>query len=293
MAPRDEGTSGGADDLAASAAESAGGADAALGINPLVGVGSGVAEVLAGFREIGREAITHPWLGVEPSTEFIEQVGRSWVGRSQIEPKRGDRRFADPTWRDNPFYRAWMQSYLAWTGALERFVDSTGLDAKNAQRARFALSLVTDAFAPTNVWLGNPAALKKFVETGGVSAIHGFENMLDDIAHNRGMPAQVDKSAFELGKNLALTPGRRRLSESGPRVDPVRASDEAGLRTSVASRAAPDQQVLRPRPGPWSESHRIPGPTRHPDVRVELAQSDSGRARVGPRDVSSVDARSD
>ena len=194
-------------DLAASAAESAGGADAAVGVNPLFGVGGGVAEVMSGFREIGLEAITHPWSGVEPSSEFVDQVGRAWVGRSDAEPKRGDKRFADSTWRDNPFYRAWMQSYLAWSDALERFVDKSGLDAKNAQRARFALSLVTDAFAPTNVWLGNPAALKKFVETGGVSAIHGFENMLDDIAHNRGMPTQVDKSAFEVGKNLALTPG--------------------------------------------------------------------------------------
>ncbi len=207
MASREERNRGTANDLAASAAESAGGADAALGINPLFGVGTGVAEVMAGFREIGVEAITHPWVGVEPSSEFVEQVGRAWMGRSDAEPKRGDKRFADPTWRDNPFYRAWMQSYLAWSTALERFVDKSGLDAKNAQRARFALSLVTDAFAPTNVWLGNPAALKKFVETGGVSAIHGFENMLDDMAHNRGMPAQVDTSAFTVGQNLALTPG--------------------------------------------------------------------------------------
>ena len=162
---------------------------------------------MAGFRAIGVEAITHPWLGVQPSVEFVEQVGRAWLGRSDVEPKRGDKRFADPAWRDNPFYRAWMQSYLTWSDALDRFVDATGLDAKNAQRARFALSLVTDAFAPTNVWLGNPAALKKFVETGGVSAIHGFENMLDDIAHNRGLPAQVDKSAFALGKNVAVSPG--------------------------------------------------------------------------------------
>jgi len=207
MAARREGTGSAATDLATGAAESAGGADAAVGINPLIGVGTGAAEVMSGFREIGLEAITHPWSGVEPSAEFVEQVGRAWLGRSDVEPKRGDKRFADPMWRDNPFYRAWMQSYLAWSDALERFVDNTGLDAKNAQRARFALSLVTDAFAPTNVWLGNPAALKKFVETGGVSAIHGFENMLDDIAHNRGMPAQVDKSKFEVGKNLALTPG--------------------------------------------------------------------------------------
>ena len=54
-------------DLAASAAESAGGADAAVGVNPLFGIGGGVAEVMSGFREIGLEAITHPWSGVEPN----------------------------------------------------------------------------------------------------------------------------------------------------------------------------------------------------------------------------------
>src|SRR5262249_30210727 len=123
MAAQDETHRNTISDLAADAAQSAGGADAALGINPLVGAGSGAAEVLAGFRAIGLEAIRHPWLGLEPSADFVEQVGRAWLGRSEVEPKRGDKRFADPTWRNNPFYRAWMQSYLAWSDALERFVD--------------------------------------------------------------------------------------------------------------------------------------------------------------------------
>jgi polyhydroxyalkanoate synthase len=74
-------------------------------------------------------------------------------------------------------------------------------------RARFALSLLTEAVAPTNFLLGNPAALKKMMETGGASLIRGLQNLLQDIATNGGMPAQVDKSAFQVGKNLAATPG--------------------------------------------------------------------------------------
>src|SRR5438105_13437482 len=87
-------------DLAASAAESAGGADAAIGMNPLLGVGSGVAEVMAGFRALGVEAITHPWSGVEPACEFVEKGSCAWVGRSQAAPERRDNRWADPSWRE-------------------------------------------------------------------------------------------------------------------------------------------------------------------------------------------------
>src|SRR5947209_20293190 len=121
MASQDETHGNAVSDLAAGAAESAGGADAALGVNPLVGVSSGVGEVLAGFREIGLEAITHPWLGVEPSADFVEQVGRAWLDRSEVEPKRGDKRFTDPTWRKKPSFRAWVQSYLWRSGARARF----------------------------------------------------------------------------------------------------------------------------------------------------------------------------
>jgi polyhydroxyalkanoate synthase len=74
-------------------------------------------------------------------------------------------------------------------------------------RARFVAALLTEALAPTNFLLGNPAALKRAVETGGGSLIRGLRNLLDDIASNGGMPSQVDKSAFQVGKNLAVTPG--------------------------------------------------------------------------------------
>jgi poly(3-hydroxyalkanoate) synthetase len=69
------------------------------------------------------------------------------------------------------------------------------------------VSLLTDALAPTNTLLGNPAALKRVIDSGGASLLEGFKNLLADLTANRGMPAQVDTTAFQLGKNLALSPG--------------------------------------------------------------------------------------
>jgi polyhydroxyalkanoate synthase subunit PhaC len=118
-----------------------------------------------------------------------------------------DKRFTDPAWQDNPFYRTWMQTYLAWCNGLGQLVDNAGLEAADAQRARFGLGLLTDALAPTNTLLGNPTALRRFFDTGGASAVRGLTHMLEDIASNHGMPAQVDKSAFKVGGNLACTSG--------------------------------------------------------------------------------------
>src|SRR5215470_18708133 len=126
---------------------------------------------------------------------------------SQLAPEAVDRRFEDSTWKDSPFYRAWLQGYLACRQSLKTLVDRAGLDAANTARAQFVTSLLTEALAPTNSLLGNPAALKKALESGGASLVRGFQNLLRDISTNGGMPSQVDRSAFQLGKNLATSTG--------------------------------------------------------------------------------------
>jgi polyhydroxyalkanoate synthase len=138
------------------------------------------------------------------------RVGRAfsaWRGLSELAPAPGDRRFTDPAWKENPFYRVSLQAYLAWCAALNRAVDAAGLDRQGEQRLRFLVSQLTEAAAPTNTWLGNPAALKRLIDTGGASAVRGLIHLLDDLAHNGGMPAQVDKAAFRVGENLAVSPG--------------------------------------------------------------------------------------
>jgi polyhydroxyalkanoate synthase subunit PhaC len=192
-------------DVTERAAEASGAADGALGFNPLASRSG--AEMLAAFQRIATEAIRHPLSGVEQAADLVSAISRAWFGQSDLAPQPGDRRFTDPAWNTNPFYRAWLQTYLAWCNALSAVVGKAGLGRQDAQRARFVLSQLTDALAPTNTLLGNPAAVKRFIDTGGESAVRGFMHLLEDFAQNRGMPSQVDKTAFQVGKNLALTPG--------------------------------------------------------------------------------------
>jgi polyhydroxyalkanoate synthase len=98
-----------------------------------------------------------------------------------------------------------MQSYLAWGNALTSFVEKSGLDSLTKRRAQFVVSLLTDALSPTNTLLGNPAALKRVIDSGGGSLLEGIKNLLTDFTANQGMPAQVDRTAFQVG-TLALSP---------------------------------------------------------------------------------------
>jgi polyhydroxyalkanoate synthase subunit PhaC len=138
------------------------------------------------------------------------QLFNALIGRSEIEPDPSDKRFSDPAWKENPFYRALMQGYLAWrTTMLDLVKEQTGngSDWKTPAQKRFAVTLLTEALAPTNILLGNPAALKHAFDTGGLSLLKGLRNFADDLLHNGGMPSQVDKRPFKVGENIGASPG--------------------------------------------------------------------------------------
>jgi len=119
-----------------------------------------------------------------------------------------DKRFADPEWSSNPMLAGVVEDYKARTQAAMQLVDSSRLPEATRRKARFAMRLICDAFAPSNVpWL-NPSVVKEATQTGGMSLVQGLQNFLDDVRNNGGYPRQVDKSGFELGKNLGATPGR-------------------------------------------------------------------------------------
>ncbi len=119
-----------------------------------------------------------------------------------------DKRFADPAWRDNPAFFALGQAYLAaveLTGDL--LAAGRGEPVADA-KARLAADVILAALAPTNYLPTNPAALKRAFETGGASVVAGARNFLDDVRNNNGMPRQVDTRPFEIGRNMAATPGQ-------------------------------------------------------------------------------------
>ncbi len=170
-------------------------------------VGLNKQDFLEAWSTLADQAIKQPATLVKHHTAFLQEIAKAFIGASGIAPTKGDRRFKDSAWSDNPIYRTYMQGYLAWTNALNNWVDDLGMDRKNTERSRFLLSLFTDAFVASNTLLGNPEALRKLVDTKGQSAVQGLKNMIHDMKENNFMPSQVDKSKFALGENIAVTPG--------------------------------------------------------------------------------------
>lgn len=128
-------------------------------------------------------------------------------GMSNIAPDKRDWRFQDDTWLQNPFYKRLSQAYLAMSDAVEAMIPED-LPWEEKARAQLASEIVTSTFAPTNTLIGNPAAISKTIETGGSNLVKGFKAFIDDMANNGGLPKQVDTSGFEVGRNMAVTPGK-------------------------------------------------------------------------------------
>jgi polyhydroxyalkanoate synthase len=143
----------------------------------------------------------------EKSMELYKTMFEIGMGASTIAPDPRDWRFQDKTWSENPAYQRLAQAYLAMTAAVESMIPDD-LPMEDKARAQLAAAIATSTFAPTNLLAGNPAALAKTVETGGSNLARGFNAFLKDLAENKGMPRQVDDSDFEVGRNLAVTPGK-------------------------------------------------------------------------------------
>ena len=156
---------------AAGAAESADGGEAA-GIpsvqEAVVRLAAALSQGQTVAREAGRLAL-----------EFT-RIAR---GISSVAPAKGDRRFNDPAWTSNPVFRMIQQSYLACAGTLDRVVDQLGEGQNDprAERARFAANILTGAAAPTNFLVSNPAAIKRAIDTGGLSLVRGIRNLVSEI----------------------------------------------------------------------------------------------------------------
>lgn len=125
-----------------------------------------------------------------------------------VEPQPGDRRFTDPTWRDNPLYLWYLQRHLLFERLTAELVEAAHLDPAVAAKLNFLRDVTVAGMSPTNFLWSNPVAVKRAFETGGRSVVRGLRNMAHDIMNNGGWPQQVDATSFEVGKNLAATPGQ-------------------------------------------------------------------------------------
>ncbi|MBR0938781.1 alpha/beta fold hydrolase [Bradyrhizobium jicamae] len=176
-----------------------------LALNPLVGIQGQDLVESAGI--LFKAVMNEPKVATEQWLSFVGELGSIMAGKSERAPKTGDRRFSDQTWKESSLHSSLLKAYLAWGEAVSGLVDKTSLSDIDKQRAHLVTDILIDAVAPTNTMLTNPAAVRKFIDTGGQSMWSGLKNYMDDLTRNRGMPSMVDTSAFKVGENLATTPG--------------------------------------------------------------------------------------
>jgi len=128
-----------------------------------------------------------------------------------VTPAKDDRRFRDESWSENAVFDYLKQSYLLTSNWLtSTFADIEGLDKKTQHKLDFYTRLIADAAAPTNFAVTNPEVLRATQETKGENLVKGLKNLLEDFERGNGQLAikMVDEDAFDVGGNLAVTPGK-------------------------------------------------------------------------------------
>jgi len=147
------------------------------------------------------------------------------------EPARSDKRFRDDAWQETFMFDFIKQSYLILAHHIHDIVNSVeGLDAQTAKKVDFYTRQYIDAFAPSNFALTNPEVFRETVRSNGKNLLKGLNNLLRDIEEGHGnlKVKMVDTSAFELGKNVAVSPGKvvfqndmMQLLQYAPRTEKV------------------------------------------------------------------------
>ena len=153
-----------------------------------------------------------------------------------IEPTRDDRRFRDAAWDDDAVFSVIKQSYLLTSRWLtEVMQDVEGLDGKTRQKLDFYTRQFVDAIAPSNFVATNPEVLRATLESRGSNLLRGLNHLLTDLDRGKGKVAitMTDADAFEVGGNIATTPGKVVYQNELAATDSVRTDDGADVSTGA------------------------------------------------------------
>jgi len=176
-------------------------------------------EILSVFQRVWLDTLRNPTRLWGLYSDFVQQYtrvmtssalkfwGLSKESKPVIEPEAGDKRFSAPDWQLNPVFDALKQSYLLTATTWLRAVDGIeGMDAKQRRKLTFFLRQFLDAISPTNFAFTNPQVIHETIATGGQNLVKGMQHLLRDI--KEGEIQITDTSAFQVGKDLAITPGQ-------------------------------------------------------------------------------------
>jgi len=163
------------------------------------------------WTELATRSMEDPTVWIKAITEFQQAQLNLWQNmftgavNPVVAPKPGDRRFQNEEWSKNPVFDYIKQSYLLSSKMLTEMSANAKLSAAEQQKLDFYTQQFIDAMSPTNFAITNPEVLNQAIESKGQSLIDGLKNLLGDI--DKGHISMTDESAFELGKDLAITEG--------------------------------------------------------------------------------------
>lgn len=180
-------------------------AQSTTALGPLIGVAR--EDFVSAVAVLLRETASDPQRLMRHARDMGQDMVKIMTGKSELAPDPKDKRFQDPAWQFNPFFRAGAQYYLAVQKGMRNWLEDLELDELERNRANFISNIILDSLAPTNTLAGNPIAQKQLINSGGLSLIKGLQNAYNDMVHNKGMVSQVDKRPFKLGENIATSKG--------------------------------------------------------------------------------------
>ncbi|GGC71491.1 PHA/PHB synthase family protein [Chelatococcus reniformis] len=185
------------------------------------GAGGEAAEVVKTLGQVAERWFTDPTKAIEAQSQLANSFVDLWgsmLKRMQGEtaepiatPDRKDQRFADPGWSDLPFFDFLKQAYLLTSKWAENLVENAeGLDDHTRLKARFYVKQLSGALSPSNFLLTNPELIRETVRQNGANLVRGMKMLAEDVAAGHGelKVRQTDATKFEIGVNVAVSPGK-------------------------------------------------------------------------------------
>ena len=180
-----------------------------------------IADVVKTLGQVTEYWLSDPQRALELQTGLARDYLELWASTAKrmageeaqpvAAPDPKDRRFADPEWSSNQFFDFLKQAYLLTTRWADHVVkDAEGLDAHTRQKAEFYMRQIANAISPSNFVLTNPELLRATLSSNAENLVRGMHMLAEDIAAGHGSLKirQSDASMFQVGKNLAITPGK-------------------------------------------------------------------------------------
>lgn len=174
------------------------------------------------LKELGEAMMEHPDKLIDDQMDLLKKQQALFqntvlrlMGKEVepiVEPEKGDKRFRNAEWEANPFFDYLKQLYLIQGNTLKKMIDDTdGLSDNARRKVEYLIRQYTNAMAPSNFAGLNPDVINKTLETGGANLAHGIEQLTEDLeasANGALNVAMTDTSAFQVGVNVATTPGK-------------------------------------------------------------------------------------